>query len=654
MTVEEIYMRHQENHALQFLDALSEEIYIPSFSEWAEENRYIPPGVSDYYGKFDMSIAPHLEEPLNRLHPDDPCTHVAMMKSVQSANTTTIAENAMGAYIRYKLGSILFLTSSKGIGSIRSSANIDTLIDNSGLAQYLKPSSNRTGRKTKDTTFYKEFLGGIKLLISSYKSIGDLKSNTWHLIIRDEWDEAGVELKDQGDIAGIIEGRTKGLRNFKILDISTPGRMETSRIYKSFLDGDQREYYVPCPHCGEKQTLVLKRQGSKYGLTFGREKDKLSGKKILVPETVRYICRYCGKDIHESSKQWMLENGVWKPQATPANRKKHSYHAPGLIAPEPFLSWERICQDFIETDFGNDLMKFKDYTINVIGNPWAQVRKGAEWEVLRDRAEDYALGSVPGGEVIEISGANNYTGPMLLFGGVDVQKDRLELSVVGFGINSHKWLIDYQIFYGDTSNPDDPCWFNLDNWVYAHEYEMLGGQNVIERCAIDSGYNPRSGKRDKDYTSKANIVYEFVSMRSDKFIAIMGDPTDTAIGITKESRINDVNTTLTKRYMVSVSLLKELIMNVIDQSDGYGTIHFPAWQEFEGVRQPMSDEIYMQMLSERYQEDPKKPGTFGWFKIRSRNEVLDTFIYAIAAADNMGVLRWTNDVWGDYYLQIIS
>lgn len=655
-TAEKIYQYEQVKYYLKKIDSLPDEIFIALFSDWAEENRYIPPGISDFYGQFDNSVAPHLVEILNRLHPDDPCTHIALMKSVQSAGTTTVAENAIGAYIRYKLGNILFLTSTKGIAAIRGSANIDTLIDNSNLAQYLSPLSNRTGKKNKDNTFYKEFMGGIKMLLSSYNSPGDLKSNTWHLIVRDEWDEAGLELKDQGDIGKMIEGRTKGIRNYKILDISTPTRAETSRIYKSYLDGDQRQYHVPCPLCGEKQTLTLKRSGDDYGLTFTREKDKVTGQKLLVPETVRYTCKYCKEDFYESKKQWMLQNGIWIPQVVPKDKKKHSYHAPGLIAPEPFLSWERICQEFIDADFGQDLFLFKDFTINVLGNPWAAIKKAAKWEALKKRAEDYTLSEVPGGQKINISGIDLYTGPMLLFGGVDVQGDRLELCVTGFGINSEKWIVDYQIFYGDTSDIDDHCWSSLDDYVYNHEYKILDKPINIEMCAVDAGYNPRKDaeKRGKDYAGKAHIVYEFVSYRTDRFMAIMGDPKDNAIGIIKESKITDTNTSLTKRYMVSVSLLKELIMSVVDNSEGHGTIHVPNMQIIEGLYKPIPDEFYQQFLSERYQEDPKKPGSYIWKKIRNRNEILDTFIYSIAAADRIGVTRWTKEHWGTYYFELVA
>lgn len=656
ITANSIYQPLQKKYTLNMIDNLTEHLHVPMPSQWAEDNRYIPPGVSDRYGPFDPEEVPHLIQPLNDLHPDSPYTHITNIKSVQSANTTTLAENGIGFYIKYKLGNILYLTTTKGSGAVRGSANIDVMIDNSNLAECLKPFSNRTGRKNKDNTLYKEFSGGIKLMIGSYGSIADLKSNTFHFIIEDELDEAGTELKDQGDIEGIIEGRTLGVTNYKILQISTSSRAETSRIYRNFLLGDQNEYFTPCPICGEKQMLVLKGGKFDYGLTFTREKDKKTGNKILIPETVRYQCKHCGKDFREAKKPWMLKNGVWIPQSVPEDRKRRSYHSPGLIS--PFLSWQRVCQSFIDTNMGEDLLKFKDFTINVLGNPWMAVKKSADWENLKARASDYSMGEIPKGEVRTVSGRQIYYGGLLLFAGCDVQGDRLELCVTAFGPNGHKWIADYQIFYGDTSNRNDQCWQMLSDWVYYHEYRILDKPAFIEICSIDAGWSPDNKrgvlKRDKDFAEKTNMVYDFVAERTDKFIATMGDPSDKAIGILKESRISDVQTYLTKRYMVAVSLLKEIIMGSIEHKEGHNVIMVPKWQVLDGVKRPVADEFYKQFLSERYQEIKGKPGVYGWVPVRARNEVLDTFIYSWAAAAFYGVDRWTDEQWGMYYYGLVS
>jgi len=653
LTAEEIYKKTQLDYADKKIDELSCEWNIPLFSTWAAENRFIPEGITDFPGFFDPDLAPHLIEPLDMLHPDAPCKIVSFMKSGQSFGTTSIAENAMGAWMKYRLGSILYLTSTKKIGEIRGSANIDTMIDYSGLGDCLEPFSNRSNRKQKDSSTYKELKGNMILMLSSYSSIADLKSNPFKLIIKDELDEAAAELKGQGDVEGIIEVRTFATTDYKIFNISTSSDAKTSRINKNFYLGDQREFFAPCPHCGEKQIFGLKQRGQDYGLTFKCESHNDSNRKTLIPETVRYICKFCKEDFHESKKGWCLKNGVWIPQAVPVDKEHLSYRSPGYLSPA--MSWKRISQLFVNTGFGEDIPKFKDFTITVLAKAWSIVNKSENWEMLKARSEDYILGTVPEGKLEKINGLDIYTGPMIFFGGVDVHKDRLELCVTGFGFNGEKWIIDYQIFYGSTENIDDISWNSLNDFGYEKLYSVQGHELPISMITIDAGYDPRkSDKREKDFNNKAHIVYEFVAQRTDRFSAIIGSPDEKAIGILKESRISDMNTSLKKRYLVSVSLLKDSIMNVIANTSGFNTIHFPKWQIVEGLKKIIPDDFYQQFLSERYQENPKKPGRFGWFKIRARNEKWDTFIYTIAGAAIFNLSAWSNQMWSDWYFDLVE
>lgn len=644
-------VRKEEFSRLQRrLSRLPVELKVPAFADWAEENRYLPEGVSVYPGRLSFDIAPHMREPLDMLHPDNPVHQVSMLKSVQSTATTNLAENAIGAYIRHKLGSILYLTSSKGVAKIRSSSAIDVLIDHSDLAALVRPMSDRSKRKSADTSYYKEFSGGIKLLMSSYNSIGDLKSNTFHFIIKDEWDEAPMELKDQGDVEGIIHGRTMGVRNYKILDISTPSRLETSRIYKSFLQGDQRYFYVPCPLCGEFQTLELKGGDKDHGLTFSREKDPKTGHKILIPETVRYICAHCRGEFQESKKADMLRAGEWRPTSQPSDPAHVSYHVSGLYSPEMMLSWRRIVQQFIDTDFGQDLPRFKDFTINYLGRPWAHAQKHTEWTELRARAEDYAYGSreLPGRL---LTNPETYSGPLILTAGVDVQKDRIELQVVGWGIGLESWSIDYRIFYGNPGNIDDPSWIGLDEYIYTKTFLIGNVETYVSMCAVDCGYDPRAEVRVKDWTGKTSVVYEFVSQRPDRFIAVMGVDDQKVLTPIKEARVD--GHLLKKRYNLATGLFKEMLYSALDIHSGPGAIHFPRYAVNDsGQQRELPDDHWRQFMSERYQEI--RPGQFGWKKIYRRNEVLDTYVYARAAAEFHGLNGWTADRWLAYYWEVAS
>ena len=622
---------------------------IPPFADVAEAFRYLPAGDTERPGKWDRNIVPHLIEILEMCHPDSGKTHITAMKSVQSTLTTSVGENAILGWIYHKIGTCGMFTATQDLAETRSRTTIATMIKRAGLV--FEPISN--GAKG-DTTLHKQFSGNINFYLAGYQSVAKMKSNPMKFIFKDEMDEMPPELKGQGDVNELIEGRTLGKRMFKVLNVSTPSDMRTSRIYKEFLMGDQRIFHAPCPLCGEKQELVLKRSGEKHGLTFTMRKNAL-GKKVLDKKSVRYICKHCHGEFKESKKQWMLLNGEWIPTATPMDSNRVSYHVSGLMSPEFALSWERICQQFINCDFGQDIVKFKDFTINYLGKPWAATTKTPKWQELKDRAEDYCMEYPPEGEIRNYGGYNFPHAPLILYGGCDVQGDRLELHVVGFGADKEKWgRIDYKIFYGKTENLDDPCWLVLEDYVYNHAYKICGIDCNITRCGIDSGYDPRKQKRGKDFTNKASIVYDFVAPRTDRFTAIMGVPTEKAMGIIKEAKINDVRTFLTKRYNIYVSLVKEMISQVIEQTGGVGTIHYPKYQMVGGIKRVLTDEVYKRFLSERYQEDPKKPGNWIWHKIHQRNEDWDTFIYAVAMAEFDGVLNWSYENWNNYYESLIG
>jgi phage terminase large subunit GpA-like protein len=622
---------------------------IPSFVSWAEAFRYLPVGDTEFAGKFSSKVTPHLIEPLEMCHPSCDKTHVTIMKSVQAAVTTAVGENALGAWIYYKIGTCGMFTATQDLAETRSKTTIATMIKRAGLV-FEAISDGGTG----ETTLHKQFAGNINLYLAGYLSIGKMKSNPMKFIFKDEMDEMPAELKGQGDVNKVIEGRTQGKRKFKILNVSTPSDMRTSRIYKEYLMGDQRKLHVPCPLCLEKQELELKGSGKKYGLTFTMKENE-QGEKTLISNSVRYICKHCGGEFKESKKQWMLANGDWIPTATPKDKNRVSYHISGLMSPEFALSWEKVCQEFINCDFGKDILMFKDFTINMLGMPWATTVKTPQWQELMDRAEDYCIEEVPTGEKRNYGGFLMPHQPLILYAGCDVQGDRLELHVVGFGADKEKWaLIDYKVFHSsDVGNIDDPCWNALEDYVYNHTYDICGIECNISRCGIDSGYDPREAKkRNKDFNSKASIVYDFVYPRTDRFTAIMGVSTEKAMGIIKEAKINDVRTPLTKRYNIHVSIVKEMIMNVIEQTEGTGTIHFPRYQMFGNSKKTIIADKYKRFLSERYQET--KPGVYGWVKIHERNEDLDTFIYAVAMAEYEGVNSWSYEYWNTYYEDLIG
>jgi len=627
--MQQTYKELQKVRCIAFIEELPETSDRPDIVDWNEANRYVSIGNSPVHGAYDRATAPHMVEILRRLSPADPCTRIALLKGVQSCGTFH-SELAMAYWIRHQIGSMGFFTADLGLAKIRSSANIDPMIDDTGLIDCVKPHSKRNARKISDSTYYKEFVGGIKLTINSYGSIGGMKSNTIAFMILDEIDEAADELKGQGDILSLLAGRTIAVRHFKIFALSTPTTMETSKIYRLFLEGDQRYYNVPCPKCGEKQILVMSK-GRPYGLTYEL---KGSSKDIVEQDSVRYICRHCKDYFKESKKQWCLENGVWIPTAEGQSPLKHSYHVSGLLSPEQMLSWGRIAGKHAETNEGKNILKYKDFMINIDGWPWSRVEKQTDEKTFKaHNLKNYCLGTIP-------------RGALMLLAGTDIQKDRIETMVVGFGHGFRRWFVDYRIFYGDIANPNDLAWASLDDFIRNQTYLILGQEKHIHSCAVDCGYDPKE-QRDKDWTEKSHTVYNFVGLRYPLFVPIRGSGVLKGWDVIKESRT--ANPICPNVYMLNSPVLKELMTREILVRGDDMLINWPAMMA-DG--RPLDDEYIKQFLCERYVEI--KPGVMGWKKSRSRNEALDTWLYATALGYYHGIANWNETMWDTYQSEITN
>ena len=524
--------------------------YIPMISEWASENRYLPPGTTEFPGMIDHSIAPYLVEIQDAAHPLSGVKSITIMKATQTGATTAV-ENVIGHAIKYKLHNILYVISSKSMAKMRSSAAIDVMIDNSNLAECMRPISTRIKRKVADSTWYKEAHGNRRIALTSYGSIADAKSFSWSLVILDELEEAGSgELKKQGDVEKIFQGRTKTIRDFKIIKISTPTHSH-GRINLNFMDGDRRYFFCQCPFCGELQVLtVYGISGADYGLRARTE--KIDGIEQVIPNSVHYICKFCRREIYEYQKQAMLTGGKWVPTARPVNPEYRSYHISNLMSPIMFYTWKQCMQEYAETEWGLNIMKYKNYLIDVLGQPWETKAEKKDWRELMARSEEYKKGEIP-------------TGGLILTGGADVQKNRIELCVTAWGRDMESFVIDYQVFFGETSQRVGGVWAVFENFLRTKRYKLKDITIPIALTAVDSGYNP-ARELTRNEINAEHTVYEFVARNHTRTIAVRGNP-DLKDMVLKEERVKR-QSPLKRRYECAVNELKDEIYVNIDLPAG--------------------------------------------------------------------------------------
>ena len=188
--------------------------------------------------------------------------------------------------------------------------------------------------------------------------------------------------------------------------------------------------------------------------------------------TAWYVCRECGAEIDEGHKADMLAKGRWIAER-PSIKLHRGYHINALYAPTGLgLNWRAVAQKWINSQ--GDTAELKGFVNTYLGEVWEEQGDSIENLSLISRLEEYAAESLP---------------IALIAAGVDVQKDRIEASIVGWGKGEEGWLIDHLILDGDTAQPE--VWEDLDGALR---------EAGVDFAAIDSGYN-------------ASMVYGFVESR---------------------------------------------------------------------------------------------------------------------------------------------
>lgn len=123
-----------------------------------------------------------------------------------------------------------------------------------------------------------------------------LSSKAIKYLFFDEIDKIGGASKKEASPYNLAMERIKTFKSqSKVYACSTP-TLKTNYIWRLHDEADEvREYFVPCPHCGEMQQLLFKQ------ILFCKdEEDKMSPYERA--QTAKYICPACGCEILDKDK----------------------------------------------------------------------------------------------------------------------------------------------------------------------------------------------------------------------------------------------------------------------------------------------------------------------------------------------------------------
>ncbi len=109
-------------------------------------------------------------------------------------------------------------------------------------------------RDAGGTIFHRRFVGGHPTIVGPNSPAG-LASRPVRYLLMDEIDRWEASAGAEGDPRRWPSRGRRTFWNRKIVMVSSPTR-GASRIEQAWLESDQREYHVPCPHCGQYQRLI--------------------------------------------------------------------------------------------------------------------------------------------------------------------------------------------------------------------------------------------------------------------------------------------------------------------------------------------------------------------------------------------------------------
>lgn len=561
-----------------------------TYSQWAESN-VILPDYSAEPGPYRIERVPYMKEPMDCLC--DPNVRTAVWLFAARTTKSQGLINILGYHIDQDPAPILMIRPTVDDAQDFSKERIAPFLEDVPVlaAKISEPKS----RESSNTILHKKFPGGYIVMVGANAPRG-LRSWDSRIILCDEVDGFPASAGNEGDPIALATIRATTFWNSKVVISSTPTVKGESRIETAYENSTQEQWCVSCPSCGEFQPYDWQRllfpQSSLDAYKPGHPVDEA---RPLEPEMA---CAHCG--VFHTEWEWKSQPAKW------IARRKHDscrgFHINAMAS--PFLSWQDLVDEFLDA-VKQGPEKQQVFINTRLAELWEGPGERVN-ETLLEKRRHYYDCDVPDRVV-------------WLTAGVDVQKDRLEAEVVGWGPGGESWGIEYVVIPGDFRY--DSTKNALDEWLKRTYMRDDGVILPISCVGIDSGYNQ-------------DDVLSFCRTRMRRGVfAVRGEGGygKPIVGkVRRQGRNKDFV------FPVGTDSAKDLLFsNLSVDVEGPGYCHYPIEAIFDDGRVRGYDEAYFKGLLSERREKRRVGGQIiaTWVKssVSARNEPLDTRVYASAA-----------------------
>lgn len=578
-----------------------------SVSDWAEERFRLSPEYSAKSGK--LTLYRYQREPLDCL--GDPYVSEVVIKSATQMLKTLTLQVAVAHKMACDPGPILLAQPTTTDAEAFSKERISPMIrDMECLRGLVAPEKKGS---SSNAILQKVFKGGSLSLIGA-QTAGEFARRSISLFLGDERNKWKKNVGKEGDGWSLGVKRTATFRSrAKLVQVCSPTLEGDCAISEAYERSDQRKFFVPCPHCAHLQILA-------WDHVRWQNAD---------PSTALYYCQSCDQAWTEVQRHAACEDerACWIATNPDAARNEFGQIVAGYWIPEQYSPWKSLAAmvaDFLAKK--DDPEGLQTFVNTSLAETFRQVGDAPKHEILQAHAQDYVLGTVP-------------AGVRFLTAGVDVQGDRLEVAVWGWGRGRRRWLVDYIVIDGSPSNP--ATWELLTEALNVSYPTDAGPDLPILRTAIDSGYE---ATKVYEWARRQGPGRVLVAKGYDHGAALLGSPTASEVTTRGKKAKYGV-----KVWPVNVSMAKQELYGNIRLEMAEGATTTPAgWVAIpqRGWIRPTQEEFCRQVVAEQYVTRIVKGYKRGeWVKSRERNEGLDTANLARAAGEHVGVSRMSERDW---------
>lgn len=564
-------------------------------SVWAEQNIRIPVG-NAIPGPINFDNAPYQRGMLDVIK-EPGVRRVDYMTGAQLGKTT-IQQCITSYFIKHEPRSQIFVQPTQGDVQTFLETKLRPMIEaNPAISSVM---AKQRGREGVNNSRIISYIGGW-LMFSWAGSPKTLRGRSAPVTQADEVD--GMEATPEGDPVELLDQRSATFGDQRLSTrSSTPTIKGASRIETGFQEGDQRRYFVACPHCDRPQYFKWENVRWEGRVSTGITDAEQDIGQEHQPDTAMYSCEECGVLWDDGERIAAIRNAErlghgWK--AAKPFKGHASFHAPEMLS--TFRRLRDIVQSYLNKLAVSDLQSF----VNVsLGETYEEKGEKADPASLlaRAQASTYSTGMVP-------------AGGLYLTAGIDMQQDRLELEIVAWGVGEESWSVDYRVLWGDPLQGD--VWNDLDD-VLAEEFPHEYGVHLpISAACLDTGGTSGYTQAAYDY-AKGKTGRRLFAIKG---VAGWGRP----IVEKPQRKQSGKSARKVDLFLVGADEAKlNTMRRLAQQVPGPGFCHFPSDYDEKHFQGLTCEKLVIKYVKGQPVREWHKPD-------RARNEPLDCRGYALAA-----------------------